>query len=132
VTRIGLAVVLAAVTGCGPIRSSTIGLRSMREQRHAAFFVDGTTIVVRDEGEMGLAVVAFDPSVDDGHVVLNAGVASSGGPGTQVQCVDVAPLALPADWVDRLAWREPDGTLAPITEVERGDTAHELALRCRS
>jgi hypothetical protein len=127
-----LAIVLASAPSCGPIRSSTIGLSSMREERHATFLVDGATIIVRTEDPMGLVVVIFDPSIDEGRVVLNAGMTSSGGPGPHVQCVDVASLAPPTDWADRLAWREPDGTLVPITEIERGDTAHALAVRCRS
>lgn len=135
-TRIALVavalLVLEGAPGCGPYRASTVDLSYMRAQRRATFFVDGTTVVVRTEDEMGLTVVVFDPSLDGGRVVLNAGVASAGGPGPHVQCVDVAPLAPPADWADHLAWREPDGTLSPISGIERGAEAHTLAERCRS
>src|SRR5262245_11922333 len=90
-----------------------IGYESVRSTHDAQFHVSGRTLIVTSTDPMGGTLVLYDPYVEDGRVVLTAGIASGGG-GERTRCFE-----LRAKWPSRLAWRERDGSLARISDVQR-------------
>lgn len=128
--RIPLVLALLGLGACGPVTSSMIGYTSIRTYRDARFYVAGDALVMTVRDPPGVVLVPYPPTLDEGRVVLNAGLASAGDGGEHIHCFDVARLSPPSDWPDRLYWREPDGTLSHVTEVDRSDAARALAARC--
>jgi hypothetical protein len=110
--------------------SSMIGYASIRAEREARFFAAGNTLVMMVRDPPGVVLVPYPPTLEEGRVVLNAGLASVGDGGVHIHCFDVARLSPPSDWPDRLHWREPDNALSRVTEVDRSDAAQALAARC--
>lgn len=125
-----LALASSLILGCGPMRSSMIGLDSMRESRGAAFAATGDVIVVSRNDPMGGAMVLNHAYLDGDRVVLGALVTSSGGAAARVECVDVRALSRAPGWEERIYWRGPDGALARVSDVVTGAEAAALASAC--
>ncbi|MDC0744931.1 hypothetical protein [Polyangium mundeleinium] len=128
--RLSLVLAALGIGACSPTTSSMIGYASARADREARFFVVGDTLVMTVRDPPGVVLVPYPPTLDEGRVVVNAGLASAGDGGVHVHCFDVAQLSPPSDWPERLYWREPDNTLSRVAEVDRSDAAHALAAKC--
>jgi len=130
--RLGVTLMLVGLGGCGPIQSSMISYSSLRDGRDATFFVSGHTVVMQTRDPMGIVLVAGEPYLDQGRVVLTGALASAGGATLRTHCYDVSALPVRQGWVEQLVWRNPDGTLVAIRDVNRGLGAAELPKRCQA
>ena len=128
--RLSILLAVLGIGACSPTTSSMIDYASIRAGREARFFAVGDTLVMMVRDPPGVVLVPYPPTLDEGRVVMNAGLASAGDGGEHIHCFDVAPLAPPSDWPERLYWREPDRALSRVTEVDRSDAAHALAAKC--
>jgi len=128
--RTSIVLAVLGTGACSPTTSSMVGYASVRADREARFFAVGDTLVMTVRDPSGVVLVPYPPTLDEGRVVVNAGLASAGDGGEHIHCFDVAQLAPPSDWPERLYWREPDNTLSRVTEVDRSDAAHALAAKC--
>lgn len=99
-------------------------------ERHALeVFADGTTLAVALHQESGANLVFFDPLLEDGVVVLTAGVVSGGVQHDHVSCFDVGRLDVGDDWHAHVGWREPGGAVMALEPV-RGASARERIAGC--
>jgi hypothetical protein len=80
-----------------------IDYSALRTERQARFFADGNLIVIEAANPQGenLALDA-EPRLDQGRVVLVAGVTSSGSAGIKTYCRNIQALSPPADWPNRV------------------------------
>ena len=120
------ALLLVLLAGCGGSRAM-VGAPGTNASYPIELFAHEGTLIVRVQQPGGSNVVVYGPTVERGQVVVEAGLWSGGNRGEQVQCFDVAQLAPPTDWIDRVVWRDHEGGLTPV-HVARGDAA--LTARC--
>jgi len=122
---------VALIGACAVGLSPMINYSTLRTHRQATFFVDGNTIAIQASNPQGgnLALDA-EPRLDQGRVVLVAGLTSSGSAGVKTYCRDVGRLSPAPDWPSRVFWRNPNGELIHIRSSDRGEAARELIAKC--
>lgn len=98
-------------------------------RNHAEVFSDGNILAIALHQLGGANLVLYDPLLENGMVVVTAGVVSGGAEHEHVDCFDVGRLSAGADWHAHVAWREPGGAVVPVATV-RGAAAREAIARC--
>jgi hypothetical protein len=127
-----LAIVVAVVGACAPGLSPMIDYSALRAQRQARFFAEGNMLAIQASNPQGEnLVLEAEPLLDHGRVVLVAGVTSSGAAGLKTYCRDIDKLSPPPDWPNRVFWRNRNGELIHIREIDQGETARQLVAKCR-
>lgn len=129
--RLVASVFVLVLAACGAGSRAMVGPPGSSAAYPMEVLAQGDVLIVRVEQPGGSNVVVYEPALEQGRLALEAGLWSGGNPGEQVQCFDVARLSAPADWPDRIVWRDRVGTLTPV-EVARGERAAALARSCPS
>jgi hypothetical protein len=128
---LGGALVSTAAIACSHTpRSSMVDYSTLVAKRQAVFYAHDRTLVLETRDPSGLVLVSYDPYVEDDRIVVTAGIASGGSGGVRWRCLDIGALGVEGDWTQRLVWRQRDGTLVPITDVNRTPRAQEVAAQC--
>jgi hypothetical protein len=127
-----LTFVIGLVGACAVGLSPMIDYSTLRTERQARFFIDGEMIVIQAYNPQGgNLALDLEPLLDDGRVVLVAGVTSSGSAGVKTYCRDIGSLSPPPDWPNRVFWRNRSGALVHIRWIDRGEAARQLVAKCR-
>ncbi len=126
--RVG-ACLAAFLISCATPKGSMLDYSHLKSSYAGEFFAHEQTLVLRVENPVGLTVVPYPPRLEEGRVVVFAGLVSSGGSGERFHGFEISALDPPPDWASLLFWREPDGRLAPVA-CRHGDEARRLTRRC--
>lgn len=119
------------LAGCSAKLSPMIDYAALQSQRHPEFFAHGDTLALRATNPSGQNLVLDEPRLDHDCVVLVAGVVSGGAAGLRTYCFKLAGLPVQPDWPDRVYWRNRDGALVPVRDIDRSDTARQVVANCR-
>jgi hypothetical protein len=127
-----LAMLVASTCNCALGLSPMIDYSALRAERQARFFAEGDMLVVQAFNPLG-GNLALDPepSLDQGRVVLVAGVTSSGAEGVKTYCRDLGKLNPSPDWPNRVFWRNRNGELIHIQPIDQGEAAQREVAACR-
>jgi len=123
--------IASLLTGCSTTLSSMIDYAVLQSQRQPEFFAYGNTLALRATNPSGQNLVLDTPRLDQGRVVLVAGVVSTGAAGPRTYCLKLTGLPVQPDWPDRVYWRNRDGVLVPVQNIDRSDTARQIVANCR-
>jgi hypothetical protein len=129
---ITLAFIVLAIASCSHSSRSMVNYAAVRSEYRAEFFADGRILVMRALNPLGVNLVPYEASLENGSVVLDVGLASSGSPGSRTYCIGIERLSLPRGWTEHVLWREPDGGLVPVTPIRVDESGRELAAQCRA
>ena len=110
--------------------SSMTDYSELKAERRAVLYAHDDILVLETHDPNGLFLVPYAPYVEGNVVVLTAGMASVGGAEVRRHCFDVGSLGVPGDWTQKLAWRQRDGRLVSVGEVDRSPRAVELVAAC--